>query len=333
MQNNKNKPISVVSGATGFIGSHLVDYLLDKQHYVKCIVRNSSNLQWLKNKNVEICSVALDSVEPLLPVVQDADYIFHIAGVIKALNYSGFYSGNVLTTQNILQAALKSNVLPNKIIVTSSIAAVGGSNKNIPLNESAPCRPVSLYGKSKLQQEDKCKEFFDRLPITIIRPPAVYGERDSEILLFFKCIQQGIAPSLGTKNKFLSMVYVKDLVKGIYESAISNNTAGNAYFINNPEVYNWQQLIEIMAKILNKKTVSITVPTIALKMLGKVGDVYAKFSKSTSMLNSDKINEILQDSWVFSSKKAFDDFGFIAQTPIEEGLTNTYNWYKQNSYL
>ena len=176
--------LAIVTGANGFVGSHLVDALLNSGYRVRCIVRKTSNLQWLSAKNVDFFYGGLDDIENLKQAFADATHIFHIAGVIKSPNYDGFITGNVTMTQNVLEAALALNGLQH-IIVTSSLAAHGPNVIGKPSIESDPRRPVSEYGESKRAQEDLAATYTDRLPITIVRPPTVYGERDVEVLLFF----------------------------------------------------------------------------------------------------------------------------------------------------
>ncbi len=142
------KPISIVTGSTGFVGSHLVDLLLEKGHEVRCITRKTSNLRWLKNKNVKIFDVGLDNSNDLEPIVKDADYIYHVAGVVKAKTKEGYFKGNVEATKNLLEAIKKTNNKVKHIIVVSSQTACGPSLDGKPCNEETKPHPITTYGKS-----------------------------------------------------------------------------------------------------------------------------------------------------------------------------------------
>src|SRR4030042_1031294 len=182
----KKHDISVVTGGTGFLGSHLVDYLLSEGHKVRCIVRKSSNLKWLQNKPIEIFVTGLFDKDKLRDVLKGVDYLFHVAGVVKAKKPEGYFKGNVETTRNLLEVVKEVNPNIKRILVVSSQTACGPSLDGKHCNEETKQHPITTYGRSKFAQEELAKSYMNELPITIVRPPAVYGERDTEIYLFFK---------------------------------------------------------------------------------------------------------------------------------------------------
>lgn len=331
--NNQNeKIISVVTGANGFVGSHLVDFLLEKGHHVKCIIRKSSNLQWLDGKAVEYCACGLDDVEALQLAFEDAHYIFHIAGVVKALRPEGFFKGNVETTRNVLEASLYAKNL-KKVLITSSMAATGPAPKGGFVDEASPLKPIEPYGYSKVEQEKIALQYSDRIPVVIVRPPGVFGERDTEILAFFKMMSKGWCVRMGMDNKELSLVHVQDLVQGMYLAAIHPNNSGEVYFLGSLECYNWKQIGAITAQIMQRKTRSLPIPHFVLYTVGSFGSLMEKWFKSNVDLNLDRARRITQASWFCSSDKAVKELGYQQTLSLEEGISRTVDWYKEKGWL
>ena len=185
-----HQPVSVVTGSTGFVGSHLVEYLLDQGHKVKCIIRKSSNTKWINDKPVEIYNSGLFDQEKLEEIVSGADYIFHVAGVVKSKTPEGYFRGNVTTTYNLLKAVSKSKTKLKRFILVSSQTAAGPSKNGVVVDENMDSKPITTYGRSKAEAEEVTKMYKKEIPITICRAPAVYGERDTEIFLVFKTFKK-----------------------------------------------------------------------------------------------------------------------------------------------
>ncbi len=325
--------VAVVTGANGFVGSHLVDLLLEKKEEVHCIVRKTSNLQWLEGKNVTLHTCGLADLEALKPIMQQADFVYHIAGVVSSKTKEGFYKGNVGTTKNVLEACLGAKHL-KKVLITSSLAATGPTKRGHPVSETSPLNPVTTYGFSKQEQEKVAHSYDDRLPITIIRPPAVYGPRESEIFLFFKTINSGLFTQVGFDEKSLSLVHGKDLVNGMWLAANSDKSTGETYFIgSHPAEYDWPLVGKISAEAAGKKILTLKVPHTLLYIVGGVSQFFGKFSKKPPTLSIEKASEISQSSWSCSSQKAMDELGYKEQYTIKEGIEETITWYKQQKWL
>ena len=332
-EKNKNVPVAVVTGANGFVGSHLVALLLREGYRVKCIIRKTSNLRWIKDLPVEFYDCGLTDIDALKAVFEDANYIFHIAGVVAAKKPEMFYKGNVETTRNVLEAA-KGNPNIRKIVMTSSLAASRPTVKGTPVTEDMPSAPVSTYGRSKVEQEQLAKTYMSDLPIALIRPPVVYGPRDTEVLLLFKTIQKRLMAMVGFTEKYLSLVYVDDLVSGMLLAATSDNTAGETYFLGSAQAeFAYSELSIKIADLLGVKPFKIRLPHGLVYVVGGISQFFGQFGKKPPTLTIEKAREMTRDSWSCSSEKAMREFGYAPAMPLEEGLKQTIEWYKKEKWL
>lgn len=325
--------ISVVTGANGFVGSHLVDYLLGKGDDVHCIVRKSSNLRWLDGKNVTIHDSGLFDKEGLKNILKDVDYLYHVAGVVKAKKEEGYFNGNVKTTKNLLDAVLE--VAPNikRVLIISSLTASGPSKLDSPNNEDTPTVPITTYGRSKVAQEKLVKTYMDKLPITIVRPPAIFGERDTEIYLIFKTYKQGLMTLVGFNRKEVSLIYVKDLVEGIYLAATNEIAKGEIYFISSKEFYNWSQIGEVIHKAMGKKAINLRLPHALVYTVATFAQFFSMFSSKPATFNLEKAHDFVQEAWTCDTTKSQKDLGFVEKHSLEEGMKNTIDWYKKEKWL
>lgn len=329
----KNAPIAIVTGANGFVGSHLVEILLNKGYRVKCIIRKTSNLRWIENLPVEFYDCGLTDVAALKSVFEGATYIFHIAGVVAAKKPNMFYTGNVATTRNVLDAA-EGILSIKKILITTSLAASAPALVGAPVTELTPSAPVSTYGKSKLEQEKLAHTYMDRLPIVIVRPPVVYGPRDTEVLLIFKAINKRLMALIGFKDKYLSLVYVRDLVAGMLLAATSEHSVGQTYFLGSaPAEYSYTQFSQMIADTLGVKTFKIRVPHPVLYVAGGLSQFFGQFGNKPPTLNLEKVKEMSYDSWSCSSEKAMQDISYLPTTSLKDGLRETVAWYRAQSWL
>lgn len=328
-----NKPIAIVTGATGFVGSHLVDLLLSRDFEVRCITRKSSNLKWLKEKNVRIYDCGLTDETKLRKAFVGVNYIFHVAGVVKSKTTAGYFEGNVETTKILLETALKFKSTIKKFVIISSLSAVGPSKDEKAVDETSSCKPITTYGRSKLAEEEVAKVFMDLLPVTICRAPAVYGERDTEILIYFKTFSKGLTTIVGFDNKLVSLIHVSDLVEGFYLAALSEKSAGEIYFISSEKFYTWKEVGEVTSKILDKKPVKIKVPNLIVYMIAAVAQFFSMFSSKPATLNLEKAKDLTQHAWICDTSKAMRDLGFRQKISIEAGIKRTCKWYQKENWI
>ena len=325
--------IAVVTGANGFVGSHLVDNLLAKGWKVRCIVRKSSNLKWLDGKQVELFDSGLFDKEGLRKAFKDASYIFHVAGVVKSKTKEGYYTGNVETTRNLLDVALENVSTIKRFLVVSSQTVSGPSTKEKPVDEKTECKPITTYGKSKLEEEKLALSYKDKLPITICRAPAVYGERDTEIFIYFNTFSKGLTTTIGFNKKELSLIHAVDLVEGFYLAATNDKAKGQIYFISSEKFYTWQEINSITSKVLNKKPIIIKVPHFLVYTIAAIAQFFATFSSKPATLNIEKAKDITQQYWTCDTSKAIKELGYRQKISAEEGIERTCSWYKEMKWI
>jgi dihydroflavonol-4-reductase len=322
-----------VTGGTGFIGSHTVEHLLREGYHVRCLIRSDqSNRRWLNGLPIEYVKGDLSDSESLLKCLNDVDYIIHIAGVTKAKRKSDFIIGNVKTTQNLLDAASHSRQL-KKFCYISSLTAMGPSQTGIPLIEDAPCHPITSYAKSKLDAEQACQHAMHRLPITIIRPPAVFGPRDTDILEVFKWVNHGIKPIIGSPEKTLSLIYAPDLACGIVQVTRSERTSGEIYNISDPTIFTFSSIIDYLATLVQKRTIHVHLPKGLVYSMAGISQFISTFGKKPAVLNIEKARDLIQKHWVCDPRKIKEHLGFQTSTSIYDGLRITFEWYKKMGWL
>ena len=329
----KNIKTAVVTGANGFVGSHLVDILLENNYKVKCITRKSSDLKWLKGKEIEIFDSGLTNKDGLRKALQNADYIYHVAGVIKSKKPEGYFVGNVENTKAILDTALEFKSTLKKILIVSSQTAAGPSLDGAAINENDPCSPITTYGRSKLAEEELAKSYMDKLPITICRAPAVYGERDTEIFIFFQTFNKGLFTTIGFDEKRISLIHVRDLVRGFMLAAESNISSGQTYFISSEKYYTWEEIGAITSKVLGKKPFKVKVPHQVVYFIAAIAQFAALFSSKPATLNIEKAKDLTRPAWICDTGKAIKDLGYHQLISAEEGIKRTCDWYKKMGWL
>ena len=324
---------ALVTGGTGFIGSHLVEFLLQKKYSVRCLIRKTSDLQWLNGLNVEFVYGDLFDAEALRTCVNGVEYIYHSAGITKAKTKEEYYRGNAQGTQNLLQSAAQHNPGLRRFVHISSQTAVGPSPSKTPITEDAPSHPVTTYGRSKWQAEEECRRAMSLIPVTIVRPPAVYGPRDKDILEFFKTMARGLQPMVGLHEKYVSLIHVSDLVRGFVLAGESNKAAGQTYFLSSKDVYGWKEIGEITRGVLGRYALRLRIPEFGVYTIAAVAEFLALFSSHPALINFEKARDMVQDFWTSDASKAMRDFGFQQEIGLQDGIRNTLSWYEEHGWL
>lgn len=320
-----------VTGGTGFIGSHLVDFLIDSDQYdeLRCLIRNRE--KWLEGKIFRRIHGDLHDIEALREGIKGVDVVFHLAGLVKAKSWRAFELGNVEATENLVRVAQNKGV--SKIIILSSLAAAGPSNSS-PKHEEDPMKPVSMYGRSKKQMEERVHDIADpKSEITIIRPAAVYGPRDEDIYSLFKMASKGFFPVIGDgENPKISLVYVGDVIRSI-ELAVHNGQSGvSSYFIANKDIYTWNHIRSVMNEVLDKKNIPVYLKPHWVKKLAAIIENAASLVQIHPIINRDKANELVLE-WTCSTDKARKELNFDPAVTLKKGFTETVRWYKLHHWL
>ena len=327
------KQRALVTGATGFVGSHLVEGLLERGYRVRCLVRKTSNLRWLSDLEVEYVHGDIADKDSLSGVFENVDLVFHSAGLTKAKSREEYFRANAEGTRNLVEACLERNPELKRFVYVSSQAAVGPGADEKPLDENAPCRPITDYGESKLEGERIVLQHSSQLAVTIVRPPAVYGPRDADVLGFFKVASKGFRVSLGKGESLLSLVYVKDLVDGIIKAAENPKSAGQTYFIADERVYSWREAFNIIAEALKKRTIPLRTPRRVVLFLALISESFSGLFGRPATFNTQKAREITQRYWGLDVSKARAELGFSAKFDLEQGAAETVKWYRDKGWL
>jgi len=323
---------ALVTGSNGFIGSTLVEKLLQQGHQVTCLVRRQSNLTWLQNLPVTYSYASLSSGEGLEQAVAGMDWIFHLAGVTKARDRQGYVDGNVTITTRLLQACRSQPGL-KKFVYVSSQAAAGPSLAGIPLTEADAPHPISIYGECKLAAEKEVLSISGELPVVVLRPPSVYGPRDRDILVYFQNVNRGLVLVLGKGDQRISLVHVSDLVDGIVLAAEQPASNGQVFFLSGDGYYDWITIGREIARAMVKKTITIRTPFWLLHAVSWVGRAVAQVTGKPALLNADKVREMVQPSWMCSNQSAKQMLGFAPQYSLAQGVRQTGRWYRENGWL
>ncbi|MBI4698054.1 MAG: NAD(P)-dependent oxidoreductase [Nitrospirae bacterium] len=322
---------ALVTGATGFIGSHLTEELIKRGYEVTCLVRKASNLRWLERLDAKFVQGDCSDSDSLSACVKYHDYIFHLAGLTKANCKEDFYTVNTKGTENIIQAAARHDTKIRRFVHVSSLSAFGPVlSTALPSDDSEP-HPVSDYGRSKLKAEEAVMSHRSAVPVCVLRPAAVYGPRDQELFLLFKFINRGFIPYWGDGS--VSMLYVDDLVNAIILSAESEKAVGKIYFISDGRIYSNNEIINEIASALSINVNKIRLHRSLLPAIGFFSQGISKIIGKRTMINRDKLRELMYTDWVCNITNAKNDLCFQPRVEIKKGIKWTADWYKIHKWL
>ncbi|MGH7630609.1 MAG: NAD-dependent epimerase/dehydratase family protein [Gemmatimonadales bacterium] len=320
---------ALVTGATGFVGSHLVEALRRAGHDVAALVRTPGKAAALGVLGVEQVRGHLGDRDALARAVQGRDVIFHVAGLTAALDEAEYLRGNRDGTRVLLDAAERAGA--GRFVYLSSMAAAGPAPRGRPLSGGEPPKPVTAYGRSKLAAESVVRE--GRVPWTIVRPPMVYGPRDREVLKVFQLARLGLAPVFGDGTQELSAVHASDLADALVAGAGAPAAAGATYYACHPEIVTSEAFVRAVGRAAGKRVTVLRIP-LAIGRLALAGTgAAARAVGRTTILNADKANEFFQPAWTGDPGALTRDTGWRAAHDLGSGLADTWQWYRGAGWL
>ncbi|MGQ9678259.1 MAG: NAD-dependent epimerase/dehydratase family protein [bacterium] len=316
---------ALVTGANGFIGSHLCEALIKRGYEVRGLVRKTSNLEWLTGLNLELVYGSLEDEVSLVHAVEGVDTVFHTAAVVRAKHRRDFVRVNSEGSARLARVSASAGV--KRFVLFSSTAAVGPVRPGESLSNKEIPAPVSIYGRAKLEAERATLEYKEAMRLVILRFPAVYGPRDRDGLLMWRVFSRGVVPILGGT---FSLVYVEDAVRAAVYAAEGDCPSGSDFFVSDGNCYNYQQLARVWEEVTKMKVVCFRVPRFLTffaaglnKWLNREGTIF----------NLDKVRELCQACWVCTDNRTERLLGFKAEFDLRQGAEKTLRWYKEKGWL
>ena len=326
----------LITGASGFIGSFIVEEALRRGFETWAAVRKSSSKEWLKNERIHFIELNLSSKAQLVEQLQDKDfdYVVHAAGVTKCLNKQDFRRINTQGTQNLANAIMETGMPIKRFVYLSSLSIFGAIREQQPyeeIRESDTPQPNTEYGRSKLEAEQYLAT--TSLPYIILRPTGVYGPREKDYFVMVKSIKQHSDFAVGYKQQDITFVYVEDVVQAVF-LALDKGAVGRKYFLSDGEVYQSATFSNLVHEELGRPWwFRITAPLWVLRIITFCGEYMARLTGQISVLNNDKYNILRQRNWRCDIQPAIDELGYRPTVKLEEGVRRTIKWYKEHGWI
>jgi len=330
-------PRILITGASGFIGSFIVEEALSRGFETWAAVRKSSSKAFLQDKRINFIELNLSSEEQLKEQLKglEFDYVVHAAGVTKCLRKEDFFRINTEGTKNLVRALQDLKMPMKRFVYISSLSIMGAIREEQPyreIRERDKAQPNTAYGKSKLEAE----QWLDTqhvLPYIILRPTGVYGPRERDYFMMAKSIKAHTDFAVGFKQQDITFVYVTDVVQAVF-LALENGETGRRYFLSDGEVYQSSTFSDLIRKELgNPWWIRITAPLWLLRIITFCGEYIGHMTGKVTALNNDKYNIMKQRNWRCDIAPARQELGYDPKVKLEEGVHKSISWYKKNKWL
>ena len=327
----------LITGASGFIGSFIVEEALKRGFETWAAIRKSSSKEWLQDERIRFIELNLSSKAQLVEQLrgQDFDYVVHAAGVTKCLNKADFHRINTEGTKNLVDALLEVEMPLKRFVFVSSLSIFGAIKEQQPyeaIRESDTPQPNTAYGRSKLAAEQYLEKK-KGLPYIILRPTGVYGPREKDYFIMAKSIQQHSDFAVGYKRQDITFVYVKDVVQAVF-LALEKGEDGRKFFLSDGEVYQSATFSNLIHEALGRPWwIRITAPVWVLRIVTFFGEYIGRMTGKVTALNNDKYNILKQRNWRCDIQPAIDELGYQPKYKLKQGVEETIKWYKDNKWL
>jgi len=336
----------LITGASGFIGSFIVEEALKRDFEVWAAVRRSSSRQFLQDGRIHLIELDLNSKERLTEQMKDCrfDYVVHAAGVTKCLNKADFHRINTEGTQHLVEALMALRMPLKRFVYLSSLSIMGAIREQQPyeeIRESDTPRPNTAYGKSKLEAERWLEQLSEELklkheepfPYVILRPTGVYGPRERDYFMMAKSIKAHTDFAVGYRQQDITFVYVEDVVQAVF-LAIEKGQTGRKYFLSDGEVYQSSTFSNLIHRELGSPWwIRITAPLWLLRIITFCGEYVGHLTGKVTALNNDKYNIMRQRNWRCDIEPARRELGYEPKVKLEEGVKRSIAWYRENGWL
>jgi nucleoside-diphosphate-sugar epimerase len=328
----------LITGASGFIGSFIVEEALKRGFETWAAVRKSSSKAFLQDERIHFIELNLSSKEQLVEQLkgQHFDYVVHAAGVTKCLNKADFHRINTEGTKHLVEALMEVKMPLKRLVFVSSLSVFGAIKEQMPydeIRESDTPQPNTEYGRSKLAAEQYLGSLGTRVPYIILRPTGVYGPREKDYFMMAKSIKQHMDLAVGFQRQDITFVYVTDVVQAIF-LALEKGETGRKYFLSDGEVYQSTTFSDLIHEELGRPWwLRITAPTWVLRIVTFFGEYVGRMTGKVTALNNDKYNILKQRNWRCDIEPARQELGYEPQVKLEEGVKRTIKWYKDNKWL
>ena len=333
----------LITGASGFIGSFIVEEALKRGFETWAAVRKSSSKEWLQDERIHFIELNLSKKEQLVEQLRgkDFDYVVHAAGVTKCLNKQDFMRINCEGTKNLVEAILELGMPLKRLVYLSSLSIFGAIHEEQPyeeIKETDHPQPNTAYGKSKLEAE----AFLDKwatevgngsFPYVVLRPTGVYGPREKDYFLMAKSIKGHTDFSVGYKRQDITFVYVTDVVQAVF-LALEKGGSGRKFFLSDGEVYQSATFSDLIIREMGHPwCLRIKAPIWILRIATFFGELIGKATGSVSALNNDKYHILRQRNWRCDIEPARRELGYEPLVKLDKGVKLTVEWYKEQGWL